>query len=262
MVVGSAEGTESEGYDRDTLSLPGRQDELVRRVAAAQPNTVVIVNTGMPVLMPWCDEVAAIVQVWLPGQAFGEALTDCLIGVVEPGGRLPISIPRQAADSPVLDATPKGGELAYSEGLLVGYRGYDRSEREPLFCFGHGLGYSEWSYDSLTLEADHLHENQDLPVVVRVRNTGERDGREVIQVYLEATDEDPNRPIRVLAAFAGVEAAAGRPAEARMVIPARAFARFDPDGRGWVWRPGTYTLRVGRSSRDLRLDQPVQLTSS
>jgi beta-glucosidase len=262
VVVGSAEGTESEGYDRDTLALPGRQDELVSRVAAAQPNTVVIVNTGMPVLMPWCDEVAAIVQVWLPGQAFGEALTDCLIGVVEPGGRLPISIPRHAADSPVLDATPKGGELAYSEGLLVGYRGYDRSEREPLFCFGHGLGYSEWSYDSVMVEADHLHENQDLPVVVRVRNTGERDGREVVQVYLEATDEDPSRPIRVLAAFAGVEAGAGRTAEARMVIPARAFARFDPDGRGWVWRPGAYTLRVGRSSRDLRLEQPVQLTSS
>ena len=259
VVVGSAEGTESEGYDRDTLSLPGRQDELVRRVAAVQPNTVVIVNSGMPVLMPWVDDVAALIQVWLPGQAFGEALTDCLLGVVEPGGRLPISIPRGAADSPVLDATPKGGEIAYSEGLLVGYRGYDRSEREPLFCFGHGLGYTEWSYDSLVLESDALQRDQDLPVVVTVRNAGQRAGRDVVQVYLEAPDDDPSRPLRVLAGFATVEADAGQTAEARMVIPARAFARFDTGVGGWVWPPASYLVRVGRSSRDLRLAQSVQL---
>jgi beta-glucosidase len=262
VVVGSAEGTESEGYDRETLSLPGRQDELVRRVATAQPNTVVIVNSGMPVLMPWVDDVAAVIQAWLPGQAFGEALTDCLLGVAEPGGRLPISIPRGAADSPVLDATPKGGELAYSEGLLVGYRGYDRSEREPLFSFGHGLGYTEWSYDSLVLESSELQGDQDLAVAVAVRNSGQRAGREVVQVYLEAPDDDPSRPLRVLAAFATVEADAGQTATARMVIPARAFARFDSDAGGWVWPPGSYTVRVGRSSRDLRLDQPVLLGSS
>ena len=148
VVVGSADGTESEGYDRETLALPGRQDELVRRVAAANANTVVVVNSGMPVLMPWADEVAAILQVWLPGQAFGEALADSLLGVVEPGGRLPVSVPRAEADSPVLHAKPEAGELDYAEGLLVGYRGYDRSGTEPLFCFGHGLGYTDWSYES------------------------------------------------------------------------------------------------------------------
>jgi beta-glucosidase len=259
VVVGSAEGTESEGYDRDTLSLPGRQDELVRRVAAAQPKTVVIVNTGMPVLMPWVGDVAAIIQVWFPGQAFGEALTDCLLGVVEPGGRLPISIPREEGDSPVLHAKPKGGELAYTEGLLVGYRGYDRQGREPLFCFGHGLGYTEWSYDSLAVEASALQAHDDLPVVVTVRNSGDRGGREIVQVYLEASDDDPSRPLRTLAAFATVEAGAGHSVAARMVIPARAFARFDPEVRDWVWRPGTYTVRGGRSSRDLRVSTPVRL---
>jgi beta-glucosidase len=259
VVVGSAEGTESEGYDRDTLSLPGRQDELVRRVAAAQPKTVVIVNSGMPVLMPWVDDVAAIIQVWFPGQAFGEALADCLRGVVEPGGRLPISIPREEGDSPVLHAKPKGGELAYTEGLLVGYRGYDRHGREPLFCFGHGLGYTEWSYESLAVEADALQAHEDLPVVVTVRNSGDRGGREIVQVYLETGDDDPSRPLRTLAAFATVEAGAGHSVEARLVIPARAFARFDPEVRDWVWRPGTYTVRAGRSSRDLRVSTPVQL---
>ncbi len=259
VVVGSAEGTESEGYDRDTLVLPGRQDELIRRVAAVQPNTVVVVNSGMPVLMPWVDDVAAVIQAWLPGQAFGEALTDCLLGVAEPGGRLPISIPRGAADSPVLDATPKGGELPYSEGLLVGYRGYDRGERDPLFSFGHGLGYTDWSYDSLVLESSEVQRDHNLAVVVAVRNAGDRDGREVVQAYLEAPDDDPSRPLRVLASFATVEAGAGQTATARMVIPARAFARFESVAGGWVWPPGSYTVRVGRSSRDLRLAQAVQL---
>ena len=183
------------------------------------------------------------------------------LGVAEPGGRLPISIPRKASDSPVLDATPKGGELAYAEGLLVGYRGYDRSEREPLFCFGHGLGYTDWSYDALDLEteAGALSENQDLALVVTLRNTGDRAGREVVQAYLEPPDDEPGRPLRTLAAFAGVEADAGESVQARMVIPARAFARFDPDTRGWVCHSGTYTVRVGRSSRDLRLKASADL---
>jgi beta-glucosidase len=259
VVVGSAEGTESEGYDRDTLSLPGRQDELIRRVAAAQPKTVVIVNSGMPVLMPWADDVAAIIQVWFPGQAFGEALADCVLGVAEPGGRLPISIPREEADSPVLHAEPQGGELVYTEGLLVGYRGYDRHGCEPLFCFGHGLGYTEWTYESLAVEGDVLKANEALPVVATVRNSGDRRGREIVQVYLEAHDDDPDRPIRALAAFATVEADSGQTVEARLVIPARAFARFDVAARDWVSRPGAFTVRAGRSSRDLRLSAQVHL---
>ncbi len=262
VVVGSAEGTESEGYDRETLSLPGRQDELVRRVAAAQPKTVVVVNTGMPVLMPWVDDVAAVMQVWFPGQAFGEALTDCVLGVVEPGGRLPISIPREEDDSPVLHATPKAGELDYAEGLLVGYRGFDRSGREPLFCFGHGLGYTGWSYDSLLIDSATVQAKAALPLTVRVHNTGSRAGREVVQVYLEAPDDDASRPLRTLAAFAIVDADAGESVDAQLVIPARAFARFDPDAHDWVWRPGTYTVRAGRSSRDLRLSEAVQLEAT
>jgi beta-glucosidase len=259
VVVGSPDGAESEGYDRDTLALSGRQDELVRRVAAANPNTVVVVNSGMPVLMPWAPDVAAIIQVWFPGQAFGEALSDALSGAVEPGGRLPISVPRDEADSPVLRADPEAGELNYTEGLLVGYRGYDRRGSEPLFSFGHGLGYTDWSYESLTASATSIKAHEDLELVVTVRNSGKRAGRDVVQVYLEGPDDDPRRPIRVLAAFAGVGAGPGESAEARLTVPARLFARFDEGRSEWVWHPGTYTLHAARSSRDLRLNTEVVL---
>jgi beta-glucosidase len=259
VVVGSADGTESEGYDRETLALPGQQDELVRRVAAANPNTVVVVNSGMPMLMPWADEVAAILQVWLPGQAFGEALAGSLLGIVEPGGRLPVSIPVAEADSPVFHAKPEAGELSYTEGLLVGYRGFDRSGSVPLFSFGHGLGYTDWSYESLAPGAESLAAGEDLSVLVTVRNSGGREGREVVQVYLEGPDDDPTRPLRVLAAFAVIGAGPGATAETRLTVPARSFGRFDDGLSRWVAHPGTYTVHTGRSSRDLRLSAKVVL---
>jgi len=259
VVVGSADGTESEGYDRESMVLPGRQDELVRHVAAANPNTVVVVNSGMPVLMPWADEVAAIIQVWFPGQAFAEALADVLVGIAEPGGRLPVSVPRAEADSPVLHAQPEAGDLVYAEGLLVGYRGYDRKGSEPLFCFGHGLGYTDWTYETLTTATASIGAGEDLSVVVTVRNSGRRAGREVVQVYVEAPDDDPCRPLRVLAAFGTVEGEPGTKTDVRLTLPGRGFARFDEARHEWVWVPGTYTVRAGRSSRDLRLKAEVVL---
>jgi beta-glucosidase len=259
LVVGSADGTESEGYDRETMVLPGRQDELVRRVAAANPKTVVVVNSGMPVLMPWVDEVAAVIQVWFPGQAFAEALADVIAGVAEPGGRLPVSVPRAESDSPVLHAHPQAGNLDYAEGLLVGYRGYDRKGTAPLFGFGHGIGYTEWAYESIACDVESIAAGEDLSLGVKVRNAGARTGREVVQLYLEGQDDDPSRPIRVLAAFVEVVCGPGEQAEARLTVPARLFARFDEERDGWVWLPGTYALRAGGSSRDLRLNTEVVL---
>jgi len=259
VVVGSADGTESEGYDRESLALPGRQDELVSRVAAANPNTVVVVNTGMAVVMPWAGEVAAIVQAWLPGQAFGDALADVLLGVMEPGGRLPVSLPRTEADSPVLLAHPEAGDLVYAEGLLVGYRGFDRAASEPLFAFGHGLGYTDWSYQSVAPAAASLAGGEDLDVTVTLRNAGTRTGREVVQLYVEGPDDDVRRPIRALAAFAPVSADAGEEVAVRLTVPARAFMRFDEVRREWRSHPADYTLRVGRSSRDLRVSARVEV---
>jgi beta-glucosidase len=260
VVVGSAELTESEGFDRPGLALPGRQDELVSRIAAVNGRTIVVVNAGMPVLMPWAEQVAAIIYAWLPGQAFGDALADVLLGAAEPGGRLPVTLPAAEADCPVLHATPdEHGILDYSEGLLIGYRGYDASGATPRYPFGHGLGYTSWAYEFIDCPAE-VAEGDDLELSVTIRNTGPRPGKEVVQVYLAEPGRpaDRGRPRRVLAAFAAVRAAPGDIAQARLTIPARAFARYDESLADWIWLGGDYTVQVGRSSRDLPLSARVR----
>jgi beta-glucosidase len=263
VVVGSAELTESEGFDRTTLALPGRQDELVRRIAAINPATIVVVNSGMPVLTPWADQVAAIVHSWMPGQAFGDALADVLLGAAEPGGRLPVTFPASEADAPVLHPTPGPDDtLDYAEGLLVGYRGYDASGTVPRYPFGHGLGYTSWAYESVDSPASRA-EGEDLEITVTVKNTGLRPGKEVIQAYLAGPDQASPvpRPPRVLAAFAVVRAEPGERVTARLTVPARAFARYDEDLASWIWPGGEWTIHVGRSSRDLPLTAVLRLRS-
>jgi beta-glucosidase len=258
VVVGSAELTESEGFDRSTLALPGRQDELITRIAAVSPRTIVVINAGMPVLTPWADAVHAIVYAWLPGQAMGEALADVLLGAAEPGGRLPVTLPAAEADCPVLEAVPEAdGVLRYAEGLLIGYRGYDASGAEPRYPFGHGLGYTTWAYEGLD-GGGNLAAGEDLQVTVRVRNTGPRPGREVVQAYVAGPPGEPGRPVRVLAAFGSVVAGPGEVAQVELTVPARAFARWDEAAGGWAWPAGRYEVQAGRSARDLRLSARVQ----
>ncbi|MCL2552299.1 MAG: glycoside hydrolase family 3 C-terminal domain-containing protein, partial [Actinomycetia bacterium] len=184
VVVATTERVESEGFDRTGLRLPGRQDELVARVAAANPRTVVVVNSGAPVEMPWREEVAAVLLAWFPGQEAGAALADVLLGVREPGGRLPTTWPARLADAPVSRVTPQNGQLVYEEGLFIGYRAWDRVPAVPAYPFGHGLGYTTWAYESLTLEPGSLQDGTLAQAVVKLRNTGARHGREVVQLYL------------------------------------------------------------------------------
>jgi beta-glucosidase len=258
VVVGSAEAAESEGSDRETLALPGRQDELVARVAAVNGATVVVVNAGMPVLMPWADDVAAILYAWLPGQAMGEALADVLTGLAEPGGRLPVTLPARESDCPVLHAVPRGGRIEYAEGLLIGYRGYDAAGVTPMFAFGHGLGYTRWAYESASVLGTRPAPGEDVQVKVVVRNTGSRAGREVVQAYVAGPVTGAGRPVRVLGAFGAVTAGPGERAEVVLTVPARIFAVYDQVAGGWTWPKGAHTIGVGRSSRDLRLEAAVR----
>ncbi|WP_369252258.1 beta-glucosidase [Streptomyces sp. R41] len=250
VVVATTDRVESEGFDRKDLRLPGRQDELVRAVAAANPNTVVVVNSGSPVELPWRDEVAAVLLSWFPGQEGGAALADVLTGAHEPGGRLP-STWGSFADAPVTQVVPADGELPYTEGVFIGYRAWEKEGKTPSYPFGHGLGYTDWTYESLEISGT--------TATIRVRNSGERAGREVVQVYLAPVEADAERPARWLAGFAGVEAGPGESAEAVVELPRRAFEIWDENADAWAFVKGSYEVQAGRSIIDRRVAAAINV---
>jgi beta-glucosidase len=209
--------------------------------------------------MPWADDVAAILLTWFPGQEAGAALADVLLGVLEPGGRLPTTWPRRTEDLPVLSTTPINGALAYDEGVFIGYRAWERTGVEPLFPFGHGAGYTTWSYESVTVVRGSglglgLAE-------VTLRNTGQRAGREVVQVYLAPAASGPappglDRPSRWLAGFAVAEAGPGEPVTVRVTLPERAVQVWDG---GWRTVPGTYAVEAAHSIADRRVTTTIDV---
>ncbi|MBM7790794.1 beta-glucosidase H [Tenggerimyces flavus] len=251
VVVATTERVESEGFDRTSLALPGTQDELVRAVAAVNPRTVVVVNAGAPVELPWRDSVAAVLLTWFPGQEGGAALADVLLGSAEPGGRLPTTWPAVLADAPVTQVTPRNGQLAYDEGVFIGYRAWERAGRTPAYPFGHGLGYTDWEYEAILVS----------PTVarVRIRNLGSRPGREVVQVYVAPVDDSAERPARWLAGFASVEVDPSESAEVEVALPERAFQIWDEQFASWRLVPGAYEVQAGRSIADCRLTAPLQI---
>ncbi|MBO9058142.1 glycoside hydrolase family 3 C-terminal domain-containing protein [Curtobacterium flaccumfaciens pv. flaccumfaciens] len=246
VVVGTNSKVESEGYDRSSLALPGHQDDLVRAVAAANPNTVVVVNAGSPVEMPWRNDVAAVLLTWFGGQEYGNALADVLTGAQEPGGRLPTTWPVAMADVPVLDVTPVDGKVAYDEGVHVGYRAWLRAGTEPAYPFGHGLGYTTWSIEGVSATPT-VREGDAVIVTATVANTGDRAGKHVVQVYASRAESAVDRPVRWLVGFAPVRLAAGASTEVSIEVPARAFAHWDGS---WQYESGTFTLHVGASVVD------------
>lgn len=244
VVVGTTAEVESEGFDRASLRLPGRQDELVAKVAAANPNTVVVLNAGAPVELPWREDVAAILLTWFPGQSGGAALANVLFGHEEPGGRLPTTWPATLARSPVTNVQPHEGVLEYDEDVFIGYRA---AQPDAAYHFGHGLGYTTWSYDDLAVAPTP---EGGAAVRVRLRNTGDRAGREVVQVYLSPVPPDAERPARWLAGFATVEAGPGEEVTALVHVEPRAVETW----RAGAWRHngGEYVFEASHSSTEPR----------
>ncbi|WP_380169243.1 beta-glucosidase [Jannaschia sp. R86511] len=241
VVVGTTAEVESEGFDRETLALPGRQDDLVRRVVAANPRTVVVVNSGAPVLLPWADEVPAVLLTWFPGQEFGNALSDVLLGAREPGGRLPVSWPASADGLP--STRPVDGVLDYAEGLRIGYRrGEDAAP--PLFGFGHGLGYSSVELGEVSVTGEAA---SGLAVSVPVTCTGRRSGRHVVQVYASRADTAVDRVPRWLVGFVPVDVTPGQTVTATVPVARRALEHWDVSTGSWQLEPGAFRLHVGLS---------------
>jgi beta-glucosidase len=241
-----------EGMDRASLALPGDQDRLIAAVAAANPRTVVVLNTGGPVLMPWLDQVGAVLQAWLPGQQFGEALAAVLFGDADPGGRLPVTFPATPDQGPITgpERWPgTDGDARYDEGILVGYRWYDQQGQAPLFCFGHGLSYGDYTYGEPHLQQDEA--TGAVTVSLQVTNVGGCAGVEVVQLYLVAP-EAARQPPRQLKGFAKLRLDPGATGEVSLRLGPDDLAAFDEASGRWVVHPGRYEVMVGRSSRDLR----------
>ncbi|WP_219415074.1 beta-glucosidase family protein [Pseudonocardia nigra] len=253
VVVGTSETIESEGFDRTSLALPGRQDALVRAVAAANPRTVVLVNSGAPVLLPWRDEVAAVLLGWFGGERFGEAVADVLLGAREPAGRLPTTWPATGAESAVLSGFPSEGTVEYAEGIHIGHRGWLRSGETPAYPFGHGLGYTSWELRAARAP-ETVGTGEPVDVEVELANTGDRTGRQVVQVYLARPDSAVERPARWLAGWAVFDAAPGT-ATASVTLPPRAFQHW-ADG-AWHTEPGTFEVHVGFSVSDTPVQRRV-----
>jgi len=244
VVVSTSPEDESEGFDRTTLALPGAQADLVRAVIAANPRTVVVVNAGAPVILP-TEGAAAILAMWFPGQEFGTALARILSGDAEPGGRLPTTWPAREEDIPVTAVTPVDGRLEYAEGLHIGHRAWLRDSRTPAFAFGHGLGYTSWEVETVCAAAT-VGSGEDLTVSARVRNTGGRTGKTVVQVYIERVGPSTvDRPRLWLAGFAPAVVAAGADATVTVPVPWRAFAHWQG---GWRQEPGAFRISARLAS--------------
>ena len=256
VVVGTNSVVESEGYDRTSLALPGRQDNLVHAVTAANPRTVVLVNAGSPVLMPWRDQVAAVLVGYFGGQEFGHAVADVLLGVAEPGGRLPTTWPAADADVPVLSTVPVNGALDYAEGIHIGYRAWLKQGAAPAYWFGSGQGYTDIALVGVHAPAS-VAAGESWPVIVEVENRGERDGKQIVQIYAERPDSAVDRPVRWLVGFAPVRVPAGERTQVQVSVPTQLLAYWQD---GWRYEPGAYQLRVGTSAVDLPLAAKVELT--
>ncbi|MEU6052655.1 glycoside hydrolase family 3 C-terminal domain-containing protein [Streptomyces xanthochromogenes] len=261
VVVGTTEDDECEGRDRVHLRLGGDQDALVRAVAAANPRTVVIVNSGGPVELPWRDEVGALLLSWFPGQEGGAALADVVFGLREPGGRLPTTWPVTLADAPVTSTSPLDGRLEYTEGLHIGHRAWLRAGRTPAYWFGHGLGFTTWDYEELGGPSE-VEAGESFGVRVRVRNTGARAGREVVQVYLARPGGAVEYPQRWLAGYAAVHARAGQTVTAVVRVPARALRHWDERAGRWRTEAGSFRVLAGPSAGHVPLSLEVELRAA
>ncbi|MEE8142627.1 MAG: glycoside hydrolase family 3 C-terminal domain-containing protein [Planctomycetota bacterium] len=263
LVVGLDVTVEGEAFDRkdNTLQLPGRQAELIQSVAAANENIIVVVVGGSAVAMSdWLDHVPAVLHVWYPGEQGGLAIADLLFGNRNPSGKLPITFPEREDQLPAFPHFPDKKHSHYKEGIFVGYRYFDQRGRVPLFPFGHGLSYTKFQYDHLQVQLVGAREALRIEVRFSVTNTGSYAGAEVAQLYLRDAESRLERPPQELKAFQKVFLEIGQSRELHFSLAHEDLCYYDPDVRKWLAEPGLFEVRIGSSSRDIRLCQEFEVS--
>lgn len=262
IFAGLPDSFESEGYDRTHMRMPQCQITLIEEVAKVQPDTVVVLHNGAPVEMPWIDKVKAVVEVYLGGQAVGGATVNVLYGNTNPSGHLAETFPIRVQDTPCY--LTYGGEhdkSVYSEGVFVGYRYYASKEMNVLFPFGHGLSYTTFSYSNLVVEKERIRESEKLKVSVDVTNTGNRFGKEVIQLYVAPKNSTVIRPVRELRAFDKIGIAPGETKTVTFLLDGRAYAYWSTEIHDWHVESGEYEIQIGKNAQDIVLSRTVYVES-
>ncbi len=254
---------ESEGYDRTHMRMPECQNRVIEAVASANPNTVVVLHNGSPVEMPWIGKVKAVLETYLGGQAVGLATIRVLYGETNPSGRLPETFPLQLEDNPSFLSYGGEGDIAeYREGIFVGYRYYDFKKAAVLFPFGYGLSYTDFEFSNLRLSVNTITDQDLLTATVTVKNTGDRAGKAVIQLYVGDKESSVFRPVRELKGFEKISLQPGEAKDVSFTLDKRAFAYWNTELHDWTVEPGDFTIEIGRSSRDIALDASVTVNSA
>jgi beta-glucosidase len=258
LVVGSSPFADTEGEDRASMELFGQQNAMVSAVLAANPKTVVVLNTGGPVTMPWVNQSHALIEAFYPGQEGATALARILFGAVNPSGRLPETFPLRLADNPAYTSYPNDREAIYGEGVFVGYRWYDKRQMDVLFPFGHGLSYTNFGYAGLKLPSQSRNDTP-VSVSLTITNKGTREGAEVVQLYVAPENAPLPRPLRELKGIARVNLASGASQSVSFLLTPRDFSYWDVVTHKFVAAAGKYRIDVGASSRDIRQSGEITL---
>lgn len=254
LFVGTTDEWESEGYDRSGMKLPGYQDALIHAVLEANPNTIIVLNTGSPITMKWLEKTQAVLQAWFGGQEMGNAIAAALFGNINPSGKLPATFPVRLEDNPAFINYPgENGKVHYGEGLFVGYRYYDKKDIDPLFPFGYGLSYTTFDYTNLRLYTDDLAPTEEIKVFADITNTGQIAGKEIVQLYLKDVESSFVRPEKELKAFKKINLQPGETKTVELTLTRDSFAFYNPVQKSWVTESGKFHILLGSSSQDIHL---------
>lgn len=262
VFAGLPDASESEGFDRTDIDLPKEQNDLIQKLAGVNPNLVVILHTGSAVRMPWLDQVKAVLLMGLGGQCVGAAAVDLLFGKVNPSGKLSETYPLALSDIPAYQYFGHRLKTEYRESIYVGYRYYEKAAKNVRFPFGYGLSYTRFDYSDLSLSRSTMQDDQLLEVKLKVKNTGESDGKEVVQVYVAAPPSRIFKPIKELREFAKISLKAGQEKEVVFELGKRAFAYWNVNLKDWHVESGVYQILVGSSSQDIHLQAEVEVLST
>lgn len=259
IFAGLPDSFESEGFDRTHMKMPDCQNELIRRVAEAQPNTVVVLHNGSPVEMPWVDDVKGILEAYLGGQAVGEAVSDILFGEANPSGKLAETFPKKLSDNPsYLNFPGESDTVEYKEGIFVGYRYYDFKEIDVLFPFGYGLSYTDFEYSNLKVNVNGCNAE----VSVTVKNIGNMKGKEIVQLYVRDCESSVIRPLKELKGFEKVELEPDESKEVTFKLDRRSFSFYSTKIHDWFMESGQFEIMIGKSSRNIVLSETITIESN